>query len=250
MNKEMSDKKMPLLADAQTCARADDLVAYLYGEVSEAERLDFKSHLHACHSCSAELAAFGEVRESIGAWREQALHPLLSPAMQTNAATEPRAIRALPKRSALAALREFFTLSPMWLRGATGFAALLLVTLLVITTLHFFKREESPLAARQTLPTTAPVKEEKAESLPEKKEEVAVTTPTSNIPAPVVITEKPEQPRRAVSRNKTFRPKTNPQPETPVLNNDENLHLREILVAEKESEENVPTLYDLLSESN
>jgi anti-sigma factor RsiW len=248
MKEEMLDKKMPLIADAQTCARADELVDYLYGEAGEAEQLDFKAHLHACHSCRAELAAFGEVRESIGVWREQALHPLLSHAMQPGAAIEQRAIKALPKRSALAALREFFTLSPMWLRGATGFAALLLVTLLIVTALHFFKREESSRAVRQT-PPAAQVKEEKSQSFPEQKEEVAVKTPAPNIPASVVTTAKPE-PRRTVSRNKTFRPKTNPQPETPVLNNDENLQLREILVAEKESEENVPTLYDLLSESN
>lgn len=248
MKKEMWDKKMPLIEAAQSCARASELVAYLYGEASEAERLDFKSHLHACHSCRTELAAFGEVRESIGEWREQALHPMISPTMQTNTATEQRTIRATPKRSALAALREFFTLSPMWLRGATGFAALLLIALLIITALHFFKRAEPALAERQT-PPAAPVREEKIQSVPEKKDEVAVQPSPSNIPAPIVISDKQQQ-RRTVSRNKILRTRTNPQPKSPVITNDENMQLREILVAEKESEENVPTLYDLLSESN
>ncbi len=248
MKKEMWDKKMPLIEDAQSCARAGELVAYLYGEANEAETIDFKTHLHACHSCRTELAAFGEVRESIGEWREQALHPMISHAMQANTATEQRTIRVLPKRSALAALREFFTLSPMWLRGATGFAALLLIALLIITTLHFFKRTEPTLAERQAQPVE-PVKEEKVQSVPEKKDEVAVQPSPSNMPAPVVISDKQEQ-RRTVSRNKILQPKTNPQPKTPVLTNDENMQLSEILVAEKESEENVPTLYDLLSDSN
>src|SRR5258706_15800314 len=97
------------------CHRAEDLVTYLYGEASEAEALDFRNHLRQCESCRSEFTVFNQVHESITVWRNQALgasfNPAATPAMM--------AIDAAPiisharKLSALAALREFFTVSPL-----------------------------------------------------------------------------------------------------------------------------------------
>jgi len=70
------------------------------------------------------------VHESIGVWRDEALGASFS----TAAAAEPvidstQFVRHERKLSAWAALREFFSVSPLWLRGATAFAALLLLVL-------------------------------------------------------------------------------------------------------------------------
>jgi len=113
------------------CHRAEDLVTYLYGEASEADALDFRNHLRQCDSCRSEFTVFNQVHESIGTWRNEALGASFNPAAIPAAV----AIDATPfirherKLSALAALREFFTVSPLWLRGATAFAALLLCVL-------------------------------------------------------------------------------------------------------------------------
>lgn len=132
MNNETNDARhrdeaAPLHAGA--CERGGDLVAYLYGEVGADEAQSFRRHLSACVSCREELDAFGEVREGVAAWREEALRVAPSPASDgaAQAGREPRV------RSALAALREFFALSPLWLRAGGVAAALLFCALAALT---------------------------------------------------------------------------------------------------------------------
>jgi putative zinc finger protein len=96
------------------CERAPDLIAFLYNETNESETRDFELHLKECRACREEVASFGVVRESITAWRDEALSGFVStPAPATPAG-----------KSAIAALRQFFDLSPLWLKGATAFAIL------------------------------------------------------------------------------------------------------------------------------
>src|SRR5438874_6297862 len=122
---------MRAMNERPVCHRAEDLVTYLYGEASEADALDFRNHLRQCDSCRSEFTVFNQVHESISVWRNEALgtsfNPAATPAKVAIEATP--FIRHEPKLSALAALREFFTVSPLWLRGATAFAALLLCVL-------------------------------------------------------------------------------------------------------------------------
>ena len=104
------------------CERDSDLIAFLYDEANESEKRDFELHLKECAGCSEEVASFGHVRESIGAWRDEALSGFVSTPL-ANTAT---------KKSALAALRQFFDLSPLWLKGATAFSAMAFVVLVVL----------------------------------------------------------------------------------------------------------------------
>lgn len=138
----MNDRLKPSGGDdgggpARTCGRAEDMVAYLYGESTRAEALSFNEHLDACATCRGELSAFGVVREGIGAWREEVLSGAprieFTPAFtssadisaNTPANTSARSVeRRERKRSALAALREFFALAPPWLRAGSVAAAL------------------------------------------------------------------------------------------------------------------------------
>ena len=95
------------------CERASDLIAFLYDEADEREARDFQLHLQQCSSCREEVASFGDVRHSITAWRDEALSGFVSTPVRTQPKT----------KSALAALRQFFDLSPLWLKGATALAA-------------------------------------------------------------------------------------------------------------------------------
>lgn len=117
------------------CHRAEDLVTYLYGEATEADAKDFAAHLQQCDACRGEFGVFQQVHESILGWRNEALGEGFVPA---TVAVETKVdsthfVRHERKLSALAAVREFFTVSPLWLRLATGFAALLLCVLGVLT---------------------------------------------------------------------------------------------------------------------
>jgi hypothetical protein len=132
-------------ADARRgCDRAEDLIAYLYGEAARADERDFRAHLGACSLCREELAAFGGVRESVALFREEAhahARPLdLGGALRAGAATAetPATAQGAPgaparRRSALAALREFFRLSPLWLQAGAAAAALVLCVLAALT---------------------------------------------------------------------------------------------------------------------
>src|SRR5437868_7208292 len=111
------------------CHRAEDLVTYLYGEANKADALDFRNHLRQCDSCRREFTVFNQVHDSIEVWRNEALGASFNPAAIPAEAATTQSIRHERKLSALAALREFFTVSPLWLRGATAFGALLLCVL-------------------------------------------------------------------------------------------------------------------------
>jgi hypothetical protein len=127
--------------------RAEDLVTYLYDEANETEARDFANHAAACDACRAELVVFRQVHESISLWRNEALGSAFSTAtVPLPVTTDAGLTRAQPRRlSALGALREFFTVSPLWLRGATAFAALLLSVLAVLTVSRLWNKP-APLA--------------------------------------------------------------------------------------------------------
>jgi hypothetical protein len=132
------------------CARAEDLVAYLYNEATRDEARDFEAHLHECISCRTELATFGHVREAMGEWREQALGSLASPAVEADAtrAFAP-AVAPARRRSALVALREFFTLSPAWMRAATAALALVFCALAAIAVAYFVRQPQTVIVEKQ-----------------------------------------------------------------------------------------------------
>jgi hypothetical protein len=126
---------MPNINERPVCHRAEDLVTYLYGEASEADARDFAAHLQQCDACRGEFGVFQQVHDSILTWRNEALGAAFSPAdvaVETRVDST-RLVQHERNLSALAALREFFRVSPLWLRGATAFAALLLCVLAVLT---------------------------------------------------------------------------------------------------------------------
>jgi anti-sigma factor RsiW len=105
---------------ALICGRENDLLDFLYGELNEVEAITFQRHLKECAACNAELADLGEVRESVVAWRNESLGSVAFPTQVTTPSETPRATP-----SAVAALREFFNLSPLWMKGAVAVAAVL-----------------------------------------------------------------------------------------------------------------------------
>jgi hypothetical protein len=121
------------MKERPVCHRAEDLVTYLYGEASEVDSHDFADHLQQCDACRVEFGVFQQVHDSILVWRNEALGSASSPAALTETAPDSsRFVQHKRKLSAIEALREFFSVSPLWLRGATAFAALLVCVLGVL----------------------------------------------------------------------------------------------------------------------
>ncbi len=116
------------------CGRENDLVGFLYGELDAIEKQSFQRHMQDCAECGAQLSAFGDIRESVVGWRNKALGSM-SPLVEHAAVT--RVDHAKP--SAMAALREFFNLSPLWMKGSVAFASLLFCLFAVLAVIRFME---------------------------------------------------------------------------------------------------------------
>ena len=131
------------MKETPDCERASDLIAFLYNETDERERRDFQLHLNECSTCREEVASFGVVRESITAWRDEALAGFVSQPVATKA----------PRKSALAALRQFFDLSPLWLKGATAFAVIAFCVLAVMAFVNMQRKDVQVFSTTTTAET-------------------------------------------------------------------------------------------------
>jgi anti-sigma factor RsiW len=133
------------MTDITKCERGEELVGFLYGEATAAERRNFEQHLSACVACRDELASFRELRGAVREWRAEVVErePALPLAAilpefarngrstQTATATTPS-----PHRAAWAALREFFSLTPTWARAGLVAASLLVCALAALAVIN------------------------------------------------------------------------------------------------------------------
>lgn len=160
-----------------TCERTDDLISFLYGEP---DANDFKQHLQACKSCQNEFDSLGGVRESLALWK-------------TEAFSAPRVeIAPVPvrRRSAVAALREFFALSPLWMKGAVSFAALVFCAMAILLVNRTNPAPPPPISSSANY-TEQEMRAAIAKALDAQAKEFAATTAANNpqevrlAPAPI-----------------------------------------------------------------
>jgi len=153
--------------NSHACERASDLVAFVYNETNEIEARDSDLHLKECSDCRREVASFGFVRESIVAWRDEALSGFVAQPL----------IAGRGRKSALAAFRQFFDLSPLWLKVATGFAVLSFCVLAVLAFVNLQTNEpvltSIPVPPSQEVVRIVPEKED----LPVKQEQTLKPPP-------------------------------------------------------------------------
>jgi hypothetical protein len=113
--------------NAPKCGRENDLIGFLYDELDDVEAQSFQRHVRDCASCNAELAAFRDVRGAVVTWRNESIGVISSPITEMEAASVGH-----QKPSALAAVRAFFNLAPLWTKGAVAFASALFVLFAVL----------------------------------------------------------------------------------------------------------------------
>ena len=173
------------MKETPDCERASDLIAFLYNEADERERRDFQLHLNECSTCRAEVASFGVVRESITEWRDEALAGFVS---------QPVAAKA-PRKSALAALRQFFDLSPLWLKGATAFAVIAFCVLAVMAFVNM-QRRDVQVASTATFFETLYTKEDVERLV----NEALAKQEKSKPPTAVIVAESPRPKKPAANQ--------------------------------------------------
>lgn len=131
----------------QLCDRADDLVSFLYRELNEQETRRFEQHLGTCFNCKNELASFGGIRNSIISWRDESLG-----SSKVSAATSNGHIAGAEARlSAMMAIRNFLSVSPLWLKSATVFASLLFCVCAVMSIAYMKGRQSRTVVATDKL---------------------------------------------------------------------------------------------------
>lgn len=167
--------------NSPVCERSSDLMAFLYNEISDAESRDFKSHLRECATCREEAASFGTVRESMVAWRDEVLTGFVP-----SAATPTR-------KSALAAFRQFFDLSPLWLQSA---AITFMCCVIFGTFVFFFKKDNTFPPSADAKYTETDVRQLIDEALAKQKAAAPVIDDTQETLAAV----DPEPPKHSAKR--------------------------------------------------
>ena len=158
---------MSEMKNTKECDRANDLVSFLYGEANEKEAREFERHLHQCAACESEVASFRQMRESISAWKEETLAVFVSP----------QVIQPVQAKSAVAALREFFNLSPLWMKGTVAFATLVFCSLVIWTIYRVSTPKNSTEVATTGQYTQAQVDKIVKEALDNQATTLAVRTP-------------------------------------------------------------------------
>ena len=149
-----------------TCERSDDLVSFLYQELDEREGRDFERHLERCSACTRELALFSEVRNGVVAWRKQSL------GMVSNNQPASVAFSHSSKPSALAAMRQFFDLSPVWLKGAVALASVLLFAVVAFLVVSLNTKPAAPVAGTDKVYTEAELRAKVEEEIQARVKEL------------------------------------------------------------------------------
>jgi len=171
--------------NASGCDHANELVTFLYNEVNEAEARAFKLHMQNCSDCKAELVGLNDIRQSVGAWRDECLGVNSSSIVDRNVVEVSKAAPFIPQkdRSAIAALQQFFAFSPLWMKGAAAFASLLFCVAAAVSLSHLLEKSQPTMVANEKLYTEKELQakiEERMQSLPKLEAPKNVTMAATN----------------------------------------------------------------------
>lgn len=194
-------------SSAVSCDRGNDLVAFLYGEVGEREAHDFENHLRICAACQAELSSFKQIRSSIIEWRDESLGSFSTAVASAATGNSPVGVK---KPSALAAIREFFNLSPMWLKGAVTFASVLFCITASLAVAHLFNEPQMPVASINSGRYSEEEVDQRVRAAVELKEQQLkeLEAQKQNAPDPQPVAQDNSRPQR---RNNRFQTKAAPE---------------------------------------
>jgi hypothetical protein len=122
------------------CERHDELLDYLYEEMSGQQAAAYVRHLDECATCTTELQSLRRLRTDLRAW-----DVVSAPALEI----------VIP-RSPWQALKECFTLFPLWGRGALALSAAAATLLMAFGAFSLMRgittQPNAPAIATATIP--------------------------------------------------------------------------------------------------
>jgi len=132
----------------KTCAFAEQMVSYLYGEINAGDDIKFETHLKNCSACADELADFGSVRSSVHDWRVTEFSNLETPIFHIPANNRAASFSTVSSSNENASwftnLRRIFSFNPAWATAALG----ILVVCAGITFFAFYFSSSSEIAEK------------------------------------------------------------------------------------------------------
>lgn len=127
---------------APSCEQKEELLDYLYDELSLAERARFAEHLQTCDSCRMDLGGLQQLRGELRSW---------------DLGVAPRLELVIP-RSKWDVLKEFLGLFPVWSRALMATAAAAALVLIALGMVSLFNRTNATSTLAQQPPAApAPV---------------------------------------------------------------------------------------------
>lgn len=176
---------MTEMNSASGCDHANELVAFLYSEVNEAEVRAFELHLQDCSDCKADFVELRLARQSVGAWRDECLGVNSSSVVDRNVVEVSDAVTLVPEknRSAIGAVKQFFAFSPLWMKGAVAFASLVFCVAAAVALSHLLESSQPAMVANEKLYTEKELEakiEERMQSLAKIGSPKDVTVPATN----------------------------------------------------------------------
>jgi len=187
--------------ESAPCERGNDLVSFLYQELEGGELRDFQQHLSGCSSCSEELASFQEIRSGVVAWRQESLGMNTVPARAAG-------LTNLAKPSAAAAIRQFFALSPVWLKGAVAFASLLFFAVVISLTMRSGANPQTPVVLSDKVYSEAELRAKVEAGVQERLKELNVVNNNASqetTQPQLIVARQPTSKSKAVLTAKTRR---------------------------------------------
>ncbi len=135
------ESSKPIGKQTGKCERHEDLLDYLYEEMSSQQAATFAQHLGACPTCATELQGLQRLRTDLRAWDFVA-----APSLEI----------VIP-RSPWQALKECFQLFPLWGRGAFALSAAAATLLMAFGAFSLMRGATAPPANIVAVPSTTTV---------------------------------------------------------------------------------------------
>jgi hypothetical protein len=188
---------------SESCSFSEQIVSFIYDEMSEQEKSAFVNHSSKCVVCSEELSAFGTVHSEIVDWKRQEFLPLQTPEVRIPYVT----VAQEAKKPLFAGFFEFFSFSQVWVKTTTAFAMLVIFS--GIAFFVFNSETTDGTMAKQAVPISSP------KPLPTADVKVPETTILE--PEVVVNPKSPNAPVKPVQANARIKSNNKPVSSTPKV---------------------------------
>lgn len=147
------------------CDQAEPLMSYLYGEIGDAEKAKFETHLKNCAACENDLTEFGFARTSVQDWKLREFDVLPTPTFAVPVNTPKTFVTSEDSVSWLENFKRIFQFRPALAMSA--FAVLIAVTGASLFFVNFqdnnriaVKADDNNLVAANVSPTAAKMVEQ------------------------------------------------------------------------------------------